>query len=177
MCYAIALNSDKNSIIDKATTSEEMKNERDYKQMGYTPLIKAVLSGSIPAVELLILNGAKLSLADFDGRTPLHHATIQNNLKLVCLLLKRGADPLALDKNNIDPIQIATENFQPNIVTILRVAKMNNDLKEQDLAYSGDPMFDDILKDLLSLNSNAQSCREIDSSNCELTSTTEQSSL
>lgn len=54
---------------------------------------------------------------------------------------------------------------------------MNNDLKEQDLAYSGDPMFDDILKDLLSLNSNAQSCREIDSSNCELTSTTEQSSL
>lgn len=44
MCYAIALNADKNSIIDKATTSEEMKNERDYKQMGYTPLIKAVLS-------------------------------------------------------------------------------------------------------------------------------------
>jgi hypothetical protein len=29
---------------------------------------------------------------------------------------------------------------------------MNNDLKEQDLAYSGDPMFDDILKDLLALN-------------------------
>lgn len=31
---------------------------------------------------------------------------------------------------------------------------MNNDLKEQDLAYSGDPMFDEILKDLLSLNTN-----------------------
>ena len=28
---------------------------------------------------------------------------------------------------------------------------MNNDLKEQDMGYSGDPMFDDILKDLLSL--------------------------
>lgn len=31
---------------------------------------------------------------------------------------------------------------------------MNNDLKEQDMAYSGDPMFDEILNDLLSLNSN-----------------------
>jgi hypothetical protein len=28
---------------------------------------------------------------------------------------------------------------------------MNNDLKQQDCTYSGDPMFDDILKDLLSL--------------------------
>ena len=29
---------------------------------------------------------------------------------------------------------------------------MNNDLKEQDMTYSGDPMFDEILKDLLSLS-------------------------
>ena len=34
----------------------------------------------------------------------------------------------------------------------LRVAKMNNDLKEQDMAYGGDPMFDDILRDLLAFN-------------------------
>ena len=32
---------------------------------------------------------------------------------------------------------------------------MNNDLKEQDLTYSGDPMFDEILKDLLALNLNS----------------------
>jgi hypothetical protein len=37
---------------------------------------------------------------------------------MVCLLLKRGADPLAVDKNNDDPIMIATENCQPNIVTM-----------------------------------------------------------
>lgn len=41
---------------------------------------------------------------------------------------------------------------------------MNNDLKEQDLAYSGDPMFDDILKDLLSLNTNDQSLENDSSS-------------
>lgn len=73
------------------------------------------------------------------------------------MLLKRGADPLSVDKNNIDPIMIAEKNCQPNIVTILRVAKMNNELKEQDMSYSGDPMFDQILKDLLSLTSNGES--------------------
>lgn len=73
------------------------------------------------------------------------------------MLLKRGADPLAVDKNNVDPIMIAEKNCQPNIVTILRVAKMNNELKEQDMTYSGDPMFDQILKDLLSLTANDES--------------------
>lgn len=94
----------------------------------------------MPAVELLILNGAKLNAHDFQGQTALHHATILNNLKyfvvvvenltrifnskllfiqrLVCLLLKRGADPLVVDKNNVDSIQIASENCQPNIVTM-----------------------------------------------------------
>ena len=77
------------------------------------------------------------------------------------MLLKRGADPLAVDKNNIDPIMIAEKNCQPNIVTILRVAKMNNELKEQDMSYSGDPMFDQILKDLLSLTSNESESDEV----------------
>lgn len=88
-------------------------------------------------------------------------------MKLVCLLLKRGADPLCIDKNNEDPIQIATENCQANIVTILRVAKMNNDLKEQDFSYSGDPMFSEILKDLLKFN---EDDRDIDIDNEHLES-------
>ncbi|RNA01459.1 arf-GAP with coiled- ANK repeat and PH domain-containing 1 [Brachionus plicatilis] len=156
MSYAIALDADRNSIIDRQNLYIDNYLDTSYNPNetlnGYSPLIKAVLSRCIPAVELLLLNGAKVNICDFDGKTALHHATILNDLKLVCLLLKRGADPLALDKNNTDPIMIATDNCQPNIVTILRVAKMNNDLKEQDLTYSGDPMFDEILKDLLALN-------------------------
>lgn len=66
-----------------------------------------------------------------------------------------------VDKNNVDPIMIAEQNRQPNIVTILRVAKMNNELKEQDMSYSGDPMFDQILKDLLSLTSNEETDEQI----------------
>jgi Arf-GAP with coiled-coil, ANK repeat and PH domain-containing protein len=75
---------------------------------------------------------------------------------MVCLLLKRGANPLVTDEFNINPIMIATDSCQANIVTILRVAKMNNDLKEQDLSYGGDPMFDEMLKDLLNLNPDSQ---------------------
>ncbi len=148
--YSIALNADLNSVIDKIDFFDSVTELKELN-MGFTPLINAVNSGYSPAVELLLLNGAKINSCDFRGRTALHHATILKNLRLVCLLLKRGADPLCVDKNDEDPIQIATENCQANIVTILRVAKMNNDLKEQDMSYSGDPMFSDILKDLLSL--------------------------
>lgn len=157
MHYALALNADRNLILDDDLSVDITKE----KLNGSTPLIKAVHSGSLPAVELLLLNGAKLSACDSNGKTALHHATILRNLRLVCLLLKRGADPLAVDKNNIDPIMIAEKNCQPNIVTILRVAKMNNELKEQDMSYSGDPMFDQILKDLLSLTSNESESDEV----------------
>ena len=124
--YALALDAERNSIIDRMdfysnVTSDEKTLEdiqKGQKSFGYTPLIKAVRSGSISAVELLLLNGAKLTICDFNGQSPLHHATILKDLPLVCLLLKRGADPLALDKYNIDPIQIATENCQANIVTM-----------------------------------------------------------
>ncbi len=159
--YSLALNADINSVIDKIDFFDSV-TEFSELNMGFTPLINAVNSGYSPAVELLLLNGSKINSCDFSGRTALHHATILKNLKLVCLLLKRGADPLCVDKNDEDPIQIATDNCQPNIVTILRVAKMNNDLKEQDISYSGDPMFSDILKDLLSLEESENRIKTVD---------------
>lgn len=158
--YALALNADLNSVIDKIDFFDSVTDQKDLNS-GYTALINAVNSGYTPAVELLLLNGAKINSCDFKGRTALHHATILKNLKLVCLLLKRGADPLCIDKNNEDPIQIATENCQANIVTILRVAKMNNDLKEQDYSYSGDPMFSEILNDLLKINEDESSIEDL----------------
>ena len=65
--YAIALNADRNGI--------------DVYNNNQTPLIKAVLSGSVETVELLILNGAKVNISDSLGRTPLHYATLARDLK------------------------------------------------------------------------------------------------
>lgn len=80
MHYALALNVDRNSINDDLTTVDLLK-EKLNSLNGSTPLIKAVHSGFLPAVELLLLNGAKLNACDSSGRTALHHATILKNLK------------------------------------------------------------------------------------------------
>ena len=134
--YSLAANADCNSIIYNMF-------EKDVS-IGYTPLIRAVYT-STAAVEYLLQNGVKLDVPDStNSQTPLHHATILNNLKLVCLLLKRGADPILKDANNLDPIQIAVGNYQANIVTILRVAQMNKQSEEHD--YN---MFYEMLKDLI----------------------------
>ena len=54
---------------------------------------------------------------------------------------------------------------------------MNNDLKEQDMSYSGDPMFDEMLKDLLSLNavSNVEKNTNIEEDNNVNTDSSENS--
>jgi ankyrin repeat protein len=90
MMYALALDADRNSIIDKMDFYSNVEADVSVEEVptntakfGFTPLIKAVHSGSIQAVELLILNGAKLTICDFNGRSPLHHATILKNLRFV----------------------------------------------------------------------------------------------
>ncbi len=86
--YALALDADRNSIIDRMDFYSNIDADVSVEQVptntakyGFTPLIKAVHSGSIQAVELLLLNGAKLTICDFNGRSPLHHATILKDLR------------------------------------------------------------------------------------------------
>ena len=86
MSYALALNAERNSILEKkdVNSNDDLASISIIKKMrinGYTPLISAVHSGSIIAVELLLLNGSKLNACDFNGQTALHHATILKDLK------------------------------------------------------------------------------------------------
>uniref|UniRef100_A0AAQ6AGW7 Arf-GAP with coiled-coil, ANK repeat and PH domain-containing protein n=1 Tax=Amphiprion ocellaris TaxID=80972 RepID=A0AAQ6AGW7_AMPOC len=99
-----------------------------------TPLIQAV-SNALAACEFLLQNGANVNQADSNGRGPLHHATILGHTGLVCLFLKRGADYNARDKNQKDPISIAVDNANADIVTLLRIAKMNKEMREMDGAF------------------------------------------
>ncbi|KAA8579089.1 hypothetical protein FQN60_007209 [Etheostoma spectabile] len=80
-------------------------------------------------------NGANVNQADSNGRGPLHHATILGHTGLVCLFLKRGADYNARDKNQKDSITIAVDNANADIVTLLRIAKMNKEMREMDGAF------------------------------------------
>uniref|UniRef100_A0A8C6K8M0 Arf-GAP with coiled-coil, ANK repeat and PH domain-containing protein n=1 Tax=Nothobranchius furzeri TaxID=105023 RepID=A0A8C6K8M0_NOTFU len=120
-----------------------------------TPLIQAV-SNALAACEFLLQNGANVNQVDSNGRGPLHHATILGHTGLVCLFLKRGADYNARDKNQKDPITIAVDNANADIVTLLRIAKMNKEMREMDGAFgqSGDETYQDIFRDFSHMASN-----------------------
>uniref|UniRef100_A0A3B3BXR7 Arf-GAP with coiled-coil, ANK repeat and PH domain-containing protein n=2 Tax=Oryzias melastigma TaxID=30732 RepID=A0A3B3BXR7_ORYME len=100
-----------------------------------TPMIQAVLVNALAACEFLLQNGANVNQADSNGRGPLHHATILGHTGLVCLFLKRGADYNARDKSQKDPLTIAVENANADIVTLLRITKMNKEMREMDGAF------------------------------------------
>uniref|UniRef100_A0A3P9P9S6 Arf-GAP with coiled-coil, ANK repeat and PH domain-containing protein n=1 Tax=Poecilia reticulata TaxID=8081 RepID=A0A3P9P9S6_POERE len=121
-----------------------------------TPLIQAVSVNALAACEFLLQNGANVNQADSNGRGPLHHATILGHTGLVCLFLKRGADYKARDKNEKDPITIAVDNANADIVTLLRIAKMNKEMREMDGAFgqSGDETYQDIFRDFSHMASN-----------------------
>ncbi|XP_041033856.1 arf-GAP with coiled-coil, ANK repeat and PH domain-containing protein 2-like isoform X2 [Carcharodon carcharias] len=113
-----------------------------------TPLIQAVLGGSLVACEFLLQNGADVNHRDCHGRGPLHHATILGHTGQVCLFLKRGADQGALDEGMKDPLTIAIEAANADIVTLLRLAKMNDEMRESEgLGQSGDATYQDIFRD------------------------------
>ncbi|KAJ8008307.1 hypothetical protein DPEC_G00103480 [Dallia pectoralis] len=121
-----------------------------------TPLIQAVTANCLAACEFLLQNGANVNTADCDRRGPLHHATILGHTGLVCLFLKRGADYNARDNNQKDPITIAVETANADIVTLLRIAKMNKEMREMDGAFgqSGDETYQDIFRDFSQMASN-----------------------
>ncbi|NXA03031.1 ACAP3 protein, partial [Sapayoa aenigma] len=97
-----------------------------------TPLIQAVKGGSLIACEFLLQNGADVNQRDTRGRAPLHHATYLGHTGQVCLFLKRGANQHAVDGDGQDPLSIAVQAANADIVTLLRLARMNEEMREAE---------------------------------------------
>ncbi|XP_069501713.1 arf-GAP with coiled-coil, ANK repeat and PH domain-containing protein 1 isoform X2 [Ambystoma mexicanum] len=110
-----------------------------------TPLIQAVNVNSLVACEFLLQNTASVNQPDSGGRGPLHHATILGHTGLACLFLKRGANMNAKDVDGKDPLSIAIDNANADIVTLLRLAKMRE--ADVELGQSGDETYLDIFRD------------------------------
>uniref|UniRef100_A0A9J8DKN0 Arf-GAP with coiled-coil, ANK repeat and PH domain-containing protein n=1 Tax=Cyprinus carpio carpio TaxID=630221 RepID=A0A9J8DKN0_CYPCA len=115
-----------------------------------TPLIMAVHGGSLVTCEFLLQNSASVNQQDSLGRGPLHHATILGHTGQVCLFLKRGANQNAADVENQTPLSIAVEAANADIVTLLRLAKMNEEMRESE----GDETYQDIFQDFSQMASN-----------------------
>ncbi|XP_053161596.1 arf-GAP with coiled-coil, ANK repeat and PH domain-containing protein 2 isoform X1 [Hemicordylus capensis] len=121
-----------------------------------TPLIQAVLGGSLVTCEFLLQNGANVNLRDAKGRGPLHHATVLGHTGQVCLFLKRGANQHATDEEGKDPLSVAIEAANADIVTLLRLARMNEEMRESEGIYGqpGDATYQDIFRDFSQMASN-----------------------
>ncbi|XP_040477344.1 arf-GAP with coiled-coil, ANK repeat and PH domain-containing protein 2 isoform X3 [Ursus maritimus] len=121
-----------------------------------TPLIQAVLGGSLVTCEFLLQNGANVNQRDVQGRGPLHHATVLGHTGQVCLFLKRGANQHATDEEGKDPLTIAVEAANADIVTLLRLARMNEEMRESEGLYGqpGDETYQDIFRDFSQMASN-----------------------
>ncbi|KAK3104353.1 hypothetical protein FSP39_000124 [Pinctada imbricata] len=141
-------------VMLEALANKAQANWVNEEEDGKTPLMKAVETGSLATCEFLLLNGAKLDRTDKLGRTPLHHATMNGNTGQVCQFLKRGADLHATDNEGKDPLSIAVTAANADIVTLLRLAKLNEDMKE-DGGYGnpGDDTFHDVFKDFSTMAS------------------------
>uniref|UniRef100_A0A8C9ZLE5 Arf-GAP with coiled-coil, ANK repeat and PH domain-containing protein n=1 Tax=Sander lucioperca TaxID=283035 RepID=A0A8C9ZLE5_SANLU len=102
------------------------------EEEGRTPLIQAVVGGSLIACEFLLQNGADVNQRDMRGRGPLHHATYLGHTGQVCLFLKRGASQTEVDEQGHDPLSIAVQAANADIVTLLRLARMNEEMREAE---------------------------------------------
>uniref|UniRef100_M4ADM6 Arf-GAP with coiled-coil, ANK repeat and PH domain-containing protein n=1 Tax=Xiphophorus maculatus TaxID=8083 RepID=M4ADM6_XIPMA len=99
---------------------------------GKTPLIQAVTGGSLVACEFLLQNAADVNQRDARGRGPLYHATYLGHTGQVCLFLKRGAAQNDGDEDGQDPLSIAVQQANADIVTLLRLARMNDEMRESE---------------------------------------------
>uniref|UniRef100_A0A672NFG3 Arf-GAP with coiled-coil, ANK repeat and PH domain-containing protein n=1 Tax=Sinocyclocheilus grahami TaxID=75366 RepID=A0A672NFG3_SINGR len=132
MAEALAHGADVNSV-----------NEEDE---GKSPLIQAVIGVTC---EFLLQNGADVNQRDHRGRGPLHHATYLGHTGQVCLFLKRGATQNDGDEDGQDPLSIAVQAANADIVTLLRLARMNEEMRESEgpLGQPGDATYLDIFRE------------------------------
>ncbi|XP_065189826.1 arf-GAP with coiled-coil, ANK repeat and PH domain-containing protein 2-like [Sycon ciliatum] len=126
---------------------------------GQSALHQAVVANSVECAELLLQNGALVDMADLDDRTPLHVAAASGETGMVCLLLKRGAHQGIKDRSGKEALDLALEEPYVDIVTLLRLAKLNEDSKREgdDVRAGGAADVSHVFKDIAQLaTSNAE---------------------
>jgi len=132
MCQAVALGAD----LEWRYANEE----------GRAAIHQSILSGSVMACEFLILNSVRIDAVDAQGNSALHMAAKQGNTGQVCLLLKHHADHHLTNHEGQEPLDIAVANSDADIVTLLRLAALNEEIREADMTLHDDT-FNDVVQE------------------------------
>ncbi|KAH8236529.1 hypothetical protein KR026_004315, partial [Drosophila bipectinata] len=133
MCMAFALGADKN-----------WKNPLD-RQRSF--LHQAVISGSVMACEYLLLNGAAIDAVDELGYTALHISTAKGHIAQVYLLLKHKAAYDLASSDGKKALDIAVDQENADIVTLLRLTRLNDEIGPNDEFNGEDETYRDVMKD------------------------------
>ena len=78
---------------------------------GVSPLHYAIDNNKVISFNFLVRQfvGENINLKDFTGLTPLHYAVLVNNMEIMEILLKNGANPYIKDKEDSDCWEMADE--------------------------------------------------------------------
>jgi glutaminase len=99
----------------------------------------AASEGDVQGIRRLVVQGADLDAADYDGRTALHLAASEGRDEIVEHLLRRGVNPRPVDRWGNTPLDDARRGGQGEVIRLLeshgadvRGARRKNDVKSQD---------------------------------------------
>ncbi|MBQ7257031.1 MAG: ankyrin repeat domain-containing protein [Abditibacteriota bacterium] len=103
------------SLCEKGDTKKMEENIssidiNEQNSNGIPPLIYAVNSNKIQAVNLLINHGANLNIKDSSGSTPLLNAIANYNYEITELWVNEGADVNISDRYNVSPLFHCVQN-------------------------------------------------------------------
>jgi len=69
--------------------------------------------------QLLLQHGARVSIQNRRGDTPLHYAVLMKNVTVSRILLEHGANANEKNRDEKTPLQIASESKQTEIIQLL----------------------------------------------------------
>jgi glutaminase len=101
---------------------DSRRRREQYTIDAVTRLCWAASQGDVRGIELLIARGAKLDLADYDGRTALHLAASEGKKRAVAALLARGVSATAKDRWGNTALDDALRGGHTEVVTMLKAA-------------------------------------------------------
>uniref|UniRef100_A0A6B2E9M9 Putative gtpase activating protein n=1 Tax=Phlebotomus kandelakii TaxID=1109342 RepID=A0A6B2E9M9_9DIPT len=146
LLYKAALNHNL-PVMSQALALGAQKNWANAEDIDRTSLHQAVLSGSVMACEFLLLNGADINAKDRNGYTPLHLATEKGGTAQAYLLLKNRAKYDIMTAEGKQAIDIAVDSANADIVTLLRLTKLNEEIGLSEQGVGGDETYNDVMKD------------------------------
>eukprot|EP01103_Thecamoeba_quadrilineata_P011538 TRINITY_DN277_c5_g1_i1.p1 TRINITY_DN277_c5_g1~~TRINITY_DN277_c5_g1_i1.p1 ORF type:complete len:662 (+),score=136.02 TRINITY_DN277_c5_g1_i1:85-2070(+) len=97
--------------------------------------------GNLVGLELLLQNGANLSITDNKGWTPIHYAAYHDRVNCARLLLNRGSIIDARDMNGQTPLDLAVNNNCEGVKRILEAQQTSfSSIEEDDSSSKGSPL-------------------------------------